>query len=1140
VENGYLRYNLIYKVAGEISEIMNKSFGRAAALVGLVLSAALSMFGQATSGAITGSILDPAGAAVPNAMVSVENQATGVKTGVTSDASGVYRAANLLVGTYRITASAEGFTPASVENTVVELNVTATVNVALSVGSISSAVQVTEAASVIDTTTSQVTNVYNSQMASELPSTANMSGHLNGGLLNLSLLGSGVTSSGGIGVGIGPSVGGQRPRNNSFNIEGVDNNRKDVTGPATSVPPETVSEFTVIQNQFSAEYGHSSGGQFNTALLSGTNTIHGAMWEYFNNKNLDAIDQAFARSFVGITLPPAPRFDENRLGAMIGGPIKKNKLFYFGSYDYNPLGLANVPPSPIFSPTAAGYSALSSISSVSPALLGVMKQYVAPAPVQASGAAGNTTVCSTVPSATGICSGTSINIPIGVLPVNAPLFQNNYRWLAAVDYTISDRDQLRVRYVDNKQSTIDFVAKLPVFWQPAPTTGHIATVSEYHNFSPTVVNEFRAAYNRFVQLIPYPSDLTFPGVDTFPNIGINNDLSLNVGPNPSAPQNTYESTYQIVDNLSWTKGRHDLKFGFDGRDLMALSTFIQRQRGDYEYSTLDFFLHDLLPDQLAQRNIGVHYYSGNDQAYYFYVNDNWKVTHSLTLNLGLRYEYNGVAQSMRLFDANAIANTPGVLTFQAPKPQKTNFAPRFGFAYAPGNSASTSIRGGIGIAYDQVFDNVGTNATPPEASATVNAVSPAVGFLAAGGISAATPAVFTASTAKALTSSYLPPLQKQGYAITWNMSIQHVFAKDYTFEARYIGNRGVHLLFQTQLNRNSLVTPTASLPLFYSAPSAATLAGETYGLCPAGKATAAPDCLTVGGNQSALNNPLAAYGYTSSITAYEPLGNSSYHGLALQLTRRFSNGLSFQGAYTYSHLIDDSTSEVNSTALTPRRPQDFGNLSAEKASSALDHRQRLVWSSLYQVPWFSHSNSWAKRNILGNFRVGAIYTYETGEWVTPQSATDSNLNGDSAGDRVVINTSGIPGTSSNATAVTNANGATVGYLVTNPSAEFIKAPAGVYANSGRNILQTPPIDNIDFNLSKIFAYRERMRFEFRADFYNGLNHPQYTTGQINNTTIKQHIGETSYLTPGNPLFAQWDQVFSSNPRAIQLGAKFTF
>src|SRR5262249_8053399 len=162
----------------------------------------------------------------------------------------------------------------------------------------------------------------------------------------------------GIGVGFGPAIGGQRPRNNSFNIEGVDNNRKDVTGPVARVPNDTVAELTIIQNQFSAEYGHSSGGQFNTVLVGGTNALHDAIWEYLENKDLNAIDQSFKRQFVGTTLPPAPRFDRNRLGAMIGGPVVKNKLFYFGSYEYNPWGQASIPASASFAPTAAGYAAL--------------------------------------------------------------------------------------------------------------------------------------------------------------------------------------------------------------------------------------------------------------------------------------------------------------------------------------------------------------------------------------------------------------------------------------------------------------------------------------------------------------------------------------------------------------------------------------------------------------------------------------------------------------------------------------------------------------------------------------------------------------------------------------------------------------
>ena len=578
----------------------------------------------------------------------------------------------------------------------------------------------------------------------------------------------------------------------------------------------------------------------------------------------------------------------------------------------------------------------------------------------------------------------------------------------------------------------------------------------------------------------------------------------------------------------------------DARDLIAASTFIQRVRGDYEYSTLDLFLRDQFPDQLAQRNIGGRPYSGNLTQYYAFVNDNWKVTPHLTLNLGLRYEFNGVAQSMRLFNADAIANTPGVLTFQAPQPQRTNFAPRIGFAYTPGNDATSTIRGGFGIAYDQVFDNVGTNATPPEASATVNAVAsnyPNGNFLSSGGITPnSVPSSLTPAQAKAASSSYLPPLQKQGETYTWNLGYEKVFAKNYTAEVRYVGTKGVHLLFQTQLNRNSLVTPANALPVFYSAPSAATLNGLANGICPAGGAADAANCITVGSNQANLNNPLAQYGYTSTITGYEPLGNSSYHGLALQLTRRFADNFYFQGAYTWSHAIDDSTAEVNSTTLTPRRPQDFGNLSAEKATSALDHRQRFVLTSIYEFKGFG--TGWARS--LSSLRFGAIYTYETGELVTPQSATDTNLNGDSAGDRAIINLNGVPGTSSDVTALKNSAGATVGYLANNPNAYYIRALAGSYANSGRNILPTPPIDNVDFNITKLFSFRERTKFEVRGDFFNGLNHPQYTTGSVNGTNLTQHVGETNYLTPGNALFGAWDQVMSSHPRVLQVGAKVTF
>jgi hypothetical protein len=511
------------------------------------------------------------------------------------------------------------------------------------------------------------------------------------------------------------------------------------------------------------------------------------------------------------------------------------------------------------------------------------------------------------------------------------------------------------------------------------------------------------------------------------------------------------------------------------------------------------------------------------------------------VNLGVRYEFNGVAQSMRLFNADALADTPGVLSFQAPQPQRTNFAPRIGLAYSPGKDGTMSIRAGFGIAYDQVFDNVGTNATPPQASATINANPaqyPNGGFLTSGGITPnELPATLTVAEAEAASSSFLPALQKQGEAYTWNLGVQKVFRKNYTFSSTYVGTKGVHPLFQNQINRIPLITPTVNLPLFYSAPTQATLNGLANGLCPAGGAADAPNCITVGSNQNNLNNPLAQYGYTSTITAYEPLGNSMYHGLATQVTRRFADHFLFQGAYTWSHLIDDSTAEVNSTTLSPRRAENFDNLSAEKASSALDHHQRFVFTALYEYPGFG--TNYFTRNLLA-IRFGAILTYETGELVTPQSGFDSNLNGDSAGDRTVINTNGIPGTSSATTALKNSNGATVGYLATNPTGYYVSAQPGVYANGGRNTLPTPPIDNVDFNASKLFTFRERMKFELRADFFNALNLPRYSVGTLNTVNVTSYAGATNFLTPGNPLFAQWSKVLSSHPRVIEVSAKFSF
>jgi hypothetical protein len=475
---------------------------------------------------------------------------------------------------------------------------------------------------------------------------------------------------------------------------------------------------------------------------------------------------------------------------------------------------------------------------------------------------------------------------------------------------------------------------------------------------------------------------------------------------------------------------------------------------------------------------------------------------------------------------------PGVLVFKAPDTQKKNFAPRVGLAWSPGKSGTTSIRFGFGMAYDVIFDNIGVNSLPPQFVTTIDVSGLGTpNFLGSGGVVPGTAAASrTVAQLRAATSAFIPD-QKLPYSIQWNAGIQHVFAKDYTFEARYLATRGVHLNVQTRPSKFAPVTPANSLPTYLQAPAQATL-------------NALPLTLDQLGSISNVLPQFAAAGFTNSTLVEDsPIGNSSYHGLALQLNRRFSNGLQFIGAYTWSHLIDDSTADFNTTALTPRRPEDFQNLANDKSSSALDHRHRLTFAAVYDVPFFRKANPLVK-NVAGNWSIAPMFTYESPEYVTVLSQTDSNLNGDAAADRAIVNPAGTDGAGSAVTPLNNSAGQVVAYLAQNPNARYIQAGAGAYANGGRNTLAGRPIDNIDLNLLKNFSVRERTNIQFSAQFFNLLNHAQFVPGFINrvdNPSTPNISGNVvNYLTPGKPLFANPEAVFTSNPRAIQLALKILF
>ncbi len=430
-----------------------------------------------------------------------------------------------------------------------------------------------------------------------------------------------------------------------------------------------------------------------------------------------------------------PRFDDNRFGGAFGGPIKKNKLFFFVNYEYNPIGTIGSSGT-VCAPTSAGYSTLGGLSGINQTNLSVLQKYLGTAWAASTPAAcGDSAYPIVGPGNESIngASPTGVSIPIGLVPVTAPAFTNNEFAVAAVDFNISEKDSLRGRFILNRSGTIDTSGFPSVFYTTIPTNYYLATFSEFHTFTSALVNEFRLGYNRSSSATPVPN-ISFPGLDAFPNIAI---FELwreqSFGPDPNAPQSGIQNQYQLTDNISWTKGAHTLKFGFDGWKQISPQTFTQRSRGDYEWSYLSDYLYDNIPDSLAERTLGGSKYYGDRILTGYYANDSWKLKPNFTLNIGLRYEYQTVPYTERLQTQNSIANVPGLITFGEPQPQGNAIMPRVGIAYSPGTSGKTSIRAGFGMFYDVLYDNQGLLTLPPEANHTVDVGGNAgSGFLAGG------------------------------------------------------------------------------------------------------------------------------------------------------------------------------------------------------------------------------------------------------------------------------------------------------------------------------------------------------------------------------------------------------------------------
>ena len=1114
------------------------------------LAAGVAM-AQSTSGDLVGTVKDATGALLPGAKIMVTNEDTKVSTSVTAGGSGEFRVSNLLPGSYDLTVSSAGFQTYTLTGIAVDLNKTATSNVTLSIGSSQTVEVSAESGVVLDTTSTNLSQTFGTEEIANLPTAS-----VGLGVLNVSLLSPGVASSGGLGIGVGPSVGGQRPRNNNFTIEGIDNNDKSNTGPLLYIPNDAVGNFTLITNQFSPEFGHSSGGQFNTTVISGTNKFHGKLYEYFQNRDLDA-----ATGTAGGKLPLA-RYDNNRYGAQLGGPIFHDKLFFFANYERSTENhsLNTI----LCTPTAAGLAQLQSLAGPYGFSQNNLTQYLAaiPAANLNGGAQVDDTTDAACGDGPGLQSTTVTNqagtastaIPFGNYQATAPLLTSFYGLTTSVDYTVSQKDSLRVRYIYNHNGSTDDAASLPSFFTTTPQYQHLFSLSEFHVFTPNLTNEVRLGFNRNYTIFS-AGNFSFPGLDQYPNLDID-DQALSIGPDGNAPQGNIQNFYNFVDNVSYVKGKHTIKVGFDGRKYISPQFFTQRFRGDYEYSGIGPFLLDQAPDQFGQRSTGSNTYYGDQTAFYGYGNDTWRVTPTVTLNYGLRYEFTSVPEGEKIQALNAIASVPGVITFHSPKPDYKDFAPRVGISWAP--DQKTSVRAAFGMAYDVLFDNLGLLSVPPEFGATESVgdlgqpdfLSP--NFFANGGLKPSSGSGITVfpdqATAAANTSGYTPDV-KTPYAESYTLTIQRTIGSAYTAEVGYTGTRGIHLPTQDQINIQPKVTPQNQLPTSYvAAPTFIATAQNVNNL-------------QAIENLSRIVPAFAAAGFTSPITSYQPYSSSNYNGLITNLQRRFEKGLQLNLSYTWSKTMDDATAEVFATVLTPRRPQSSQNVAGDYSRSALDRTHRVTLEALYDVPYFKHSNSFLMKNLVGNWTVSPIYTYESPEYATVLSGDNANLNGDSGSaiSRALYNGAGVKNTSttvhaqysttiacpadSNVDPVTGnaeCDANLVGYIANDPNAQYVQAGRGTLPNTARNTLPTRPINNFDLSAFKRITFRDRYNFEFGAQAFNVLNHAQYTPGSINNVNNTSFTANYNLQTVGKSFFNHPENIFQNNARSLQLSAKIAF